>query len=183
MCSYRKYDEHVFEKILNFVTPDFTLNRGVIDEDKFNKKEWYTEKVNLFKLNGGFEIKRNGSNSYCADYSSTNTPSNIILPSQEQNYTDKYFKTVFVKSAEKLREADLLVFIGYSLPEEDHTIRFLLKNFVDSNSQEKEIIIIGRNISSATEIQNKALLLFPSISSSDGVYALNGSFDDLVKCT
>lgn len=173
--------DFIFEKILNNLSVSITLNRGVIDKAKFVKKEWHEQKLDLLKLNGGFEIYRSPSGSFHADYSNTCESPNIILPSQDQNYDDKYFKTVFVKSAEKLREADILVFIGYSLPKEDHTIRFLLKNFVDSHSKDKEIILIDRDLESAQKVQITALSLFPSIADQEGIYALNGSFNDLTS--
>jgi len=172
--------DYIFEKILNSLSEDITLNRGVIDKARFDNKEWHKNKVDLFKLNGGFEIHKNDNGSFCADYDIVGRAPNIILPSQEQNYDDKYFKTVFVKSAEKLREAHVLVFIGYSLPKEDHTIRFLLKNFVDSKALNKEIIIVGRNLAGAKEVHEKASLLFPSIAEAEGIYALDGSINDLV---
>lgn len=173
--------DFVIEKILDSKNrDDICLNRGLINLIDFSAKRWTKNRVSLFKINGGFEI--DGCNdSININYSFANSKSNIILPSQEQNYDSKYFKSVFLKSASKLRDANLLVFIGYSLPTEDHTIRFLLKNFIDSRHTDKEIIVVGRSASSAKRIRDNVALLYPQLESEEAIFALDGSFNELVK--
>lgn len=173
--------DFIIEKILINMSMDIHLNKGVIDQAKFDSKEWHKVKVDLFKINGGFEVFKDPSGLFYLDYNEKEKSPNIILPSPEQNYDDKYFKSVFVKSANKLRESNTLVFIGYSLPVEDHTISFLLKNFTDTHREDKEVIIIGRSLSSAQSIHEKASKLFPSIHEKDGIYSCDGSFDDVIE--
>lgn len=172
--------DFVLEKILyGYSEGSICLNRGLINKSDFSEKRWSKNRVCLFKINGGFEIDGCDDN-ININYSFEDSKSNIILPSQEQNYDNKYFKSVFIKSANKLREADLLIFIGYSLPQEDHTIKFLLKNFIDSRNTDKEVIVVGRSAKSATEIRTRVAQLFPQLEAKDAIFALDGSLNDLV---
>ncbi|MFT5164240.1 MAG: hypothetical protein ACI9FJ_002841, partial [Alteromonadaceae bacterium] len=171
--------DFIIEKIIHNTSANVSLNRGVIDKKQFADKSWQNDKVNVFKLNGGFEISQDHNGSYI-DYNHNSHTPNIILPSQEQNYNEPYFDNIFIKSAAKLRGADLLVFIGYSFPEEDHTIRFLLKNFSDSHNKNKEIVIIGRNIGSATATKANACKLFPYLADKEAIYAFDGELNDLL---
>ena len=155
---------------------DFT--RGVINKNVFDNKCWCTERIPLYKINGGFEIKK-GNSGFFADYQKHEDTPQIILPSQDQLYDDKYFKAVFLKSVDKLREAKTLVFIGYSMPEEDHTIQFLLKNFMHGNNKDKLIYVINRNADSASKPASVLAKLFKDISQNEGLYILDGDINSL----
>ena len=91
----------------------------------------------LLKINGGFEILANGED-YLLDYSHResdailNQPPVLILPSREQNYSDPYFRAIFPKAVRLLRETKILVLVGYSLPEDDALIRFILRQFAEA---------------------------------------------------
>lgn len=88
----------------------------------------------LFKLNGGFEIFRDDGG-YEIDYRNTTAlrPNDrmpeLMLPSKEQNYAEEYFQSIFPKAIRILQEAAALVIVGYSMPEEDALLRFLIKQF------------------------------------------------------
>ena len=173
--------DFIIEKIIYNTGKDISLNRGVVDRNKFKDKQWHQDKINLFKLNGGFEISQDADGCYVDYGGHEKHRDNIILPSPLQNYNDSYFDSVFIKSANKLREANLLIFIGYSMPEEDHTIRFLLKNFNDSSNSEKEIVVIGSGAQSALKVAEKVKSTFVEIGKNDGVYAFNGGLGDLLR--
>lgn len=173
--------DFIIEKILRNSAQDISLNRGVVDKKQFAAKKWHKDKVNLFKLNGGFEVSSDSQGSFI-DYDGHHEHlDNIILPSPQQNYNDPYFDSVFVKSAAKLREANLLIFVGYSLPEEDHTIRFLLKNFNDSSNTEKEIVVIDYGEQNAMDVARKAQDVFPSLAEKEAIFALKGNLSDLLE--
>ncbi len=175
--------DFVLEKLLYGQSMDaLSINRGLINKKDFNERRWSRKRVSLFKINGGFEIDGCEDNVHI-NYDFEKCASNIILPSQEQNYDNKYFKSVFIKSAHKLRDANLLVFIGYSLPDEDHTIRFLLKNFIDSNFSMKEIIVVDRDGDSACKVREKIAGLYPTLEESEAIFSLDGSFIDLINET
>lgn len=90
----------------------------------------------LLKLNGGFEILADGSG-YTLDYSErpakdlTERPPVLILPSREQQYTDPYFQSIFPKAVRLMRESAVLVLVGYSLPDDDALIRFIIRQFAE----------------------------------------------------
>ena len=91
----------------------------------------------LLKINGGFEILADGEN-YLLDYNCRNSqdilnqPPVLMLPSREQNYGDPYFRAIFPKAVRLLRETKILVLVGYSLPEDDALIRFILRQFAEA---------------------------------------------------
>src|SRR5262245_48925023 len=58
-------------------------------------------------------------------------PPVLMLPSREQDYTDPYFRAIFPKAVRLMRESTILVIVGYSLPEEDALIRFILRQFAE----------------------------------------------------
>ncbi|HIF9512816.1 TPA: SIR2 family protein, partial [Photobacterium damselae] len=173
--------DFIIEKIFYNIDKNQFINRGAIDHNKFTKEEWKKSSLSLYKINGGFDVFYKDDNNYFINYTDETSSPNIIIPSQDQDYSDKYFKNVFIKSANKLREANILIFIGYSLPEEDNIIRFLLKNFVDSNNSNKEVIIISQNLDSAEKIKEKVERLYPDLSNKDAIHIFDGSFNDLIK--
>ncbi|NVP03148.1 SIR2 family protein [Photobacterium damselae subsp. damselae] len=172
--------DYIIEKIFHDFD-GYQLIRGVINNNDFKNKKWNGNKISLFKINGGFEVF-NDMNGFYIDYYSKDRTPHIILPSKEQNYDNKYFKSTFIKSAEKLRDAEILIFIGYSMPKEDHTIRFLLKNFIDCHSNtNKEIFIIDKDLSSGIDGPlSKLRILFPSLSD-NGIKVLDGDINTLAR--
>ncbi len=156
--------------------------RGVFSKDAFEQKNWQpcSDECQLLKINGGFEIFHSGTEyGFSADYKKAENSDEIpklIVPSREQNYSDEYFRSVFLKACTKLRESDLLVFIGYSLPEEDYILRFLLSTFLDTpKSDNKEIYIIDYGKDNAKERADKVKLLFPQLDE-DKIMFYNGTF-------
>ena len=104
----------------------------------------------LLKINGGFEILRSGDD-YVLDYSKR-TPSQVIdeppvlmLASREQDYTDPYFRAIFSKAVRLLRESQVLILVGYSLPEDDGLIRFIVRQFAEEaeDGRGKSIFYVG----------------------------------------
>ncbi|HFQ4948553.1 TPA: SIR2 family protein [Vibrio vulnificus] len=171
-----------------------SLDRGIIERRSLLEYEWNNSDTGLYKLNGGFEIFTNLSG-YYIDYNKSATKQRdiewdapcIIIPSQEQDYSNKYFENCFIKASNKLRESSILVFIGYSLPVEDNAIRFLLKNFVDCSSNQlrsKEVYVISRDVDGALNILERVKDLFPRLLESGeqhAIKALNGSFNELCE--
>jgi len=93
----------------------------------------------LFKINGGFEIYKRGRE-YELDYRARAAAAEggdapqLMLPSKEQDYTQDYFKAIFPKAVRLLQESKALVIVGYSLPEEDSLLRFLMKQFAEDRA-------------------------------------------------
>ncbi len=183
--------DFVIEKIFSGFGVEF-FERGFIQSEALKKTSWGKDETKIYKLNGGFEIFSSNS-SYCIDYSRAKkkspnpvefgTPS-IIIPSQEQDYSDRYFENCFSKASNKLRVANKLVFIGYSLPIEDNAIRFLLKNFLDCPTHKlsnKEIIVISHNKADALSVRERVMEVYPRLAEKDfAITALEDGFTQLV---
>lgn len=78
-----------------------------------------------------------------------------MLPSNEQDYTQKYFKALFPKAIRLLQESKILVVVGYSLPEEDALIRFLIRQFAEDRADGDQKVIFYIDLSSETVQKNK----------------------------
>jgi hypothetical protein len=145
-------------------------------------EHWLT--WSLLKINGGFEILRDGDG-YVLDYGPRapqavlNQPPVLMLPSREQDYTDPYFRTIFPKAVRLLRETLVLVLVGYSLPEDDALIRFILRQFAEEaeDGRDKFIFYVGPS----ADDSKRALLgqIFPAITSVGvpRVITYQGGFD------
>ena len=137
----------------------------------------------LLKINGGFEILADGEN-YLLDYNCRNSedilkrPPTLILPSREQNYGDPYFRTIFPKAVRLLRETRILVLVGYSLPEDDALIRFILRQFAEApeDGRGKYIFYIDPCLD---QKKDESLdQVFPMIKErAPKLYAFEGGFD------
>ena len=122
----------------------------------------------LIKINGGFEILRDGD-VYTLDYSErtfqevANQPPIIMLPSREQDYDDPYFKTIFPKAVRLMRDSKVLVIVGYALTEDDALMRFILRQFSEEpeDARIKEIFYIDMN--TQEEKLDRLREVFPSI--------------------
>ncbi|WP_202393510.1 SIR2 family protein, partial [Klebsiella michiganensis] len=173
----------VIDKVLSHAFPGRSISRGFPVHNNNILMCPQPKGIGLYKLNGGFEVVAE-KDGFKIDYDSLVDPKvvpNIILPSNEQDYGDKYFKTAFVKSSGQLRQADLLIFIGYSFPKEDFIINFLLNTFLDGNSTEKETVIIGRNKSSAIDTHQRACGVFKELNDKSALFYYGGSFSELCR--
>lgn len=136
--------DYVIETILdNLVGPDDSFNlytyRGVTPTQisgyanpKPTHGHWLAS--HLIKLNGGFEILRDGDG-YRFEYGPRDRteirehPPVIMLPSREQNYSDSYFAAILPKAVRLMRETSVLVIVGYSMPDDDALMRFVIRQF------------------------------------------------------
>jgi len=142
----------------------------------------------LFKINGGFEVFEN-SDGFEFDYTEkeisnirTNPPQ-IMLPSNEQDYTQNYFKALFPKAIRLLQESKILVVVGYSLPEEDALLRFLIKQFAEDRADGDNKIIFYIDLASEVEQRAKISSVFPHTEENRGLKCVpfSGSFIDWIK--
>lgn len=127
----------------------FTPHR-IIDEPNIAPihEHWLVQ--HLLKINGGFEILRDGDG-YVLDYSMRSSnkvmsePPILMLASREQDYSDPYFKTIFPKVVRLMRDTKVLVIVGYSLPQDDALIRFFLRQFAEEPEDgfDKVVFYIG----------------------------------------
>lgn len=142
----------------------------------------------LFKINGGFEIfEQHGNLEF--DYTEKKisdiryNPPQIMLPSNEQDYTQKYFKAIFPKTIRLLQESRILVVIGYSLPEEDALLRFLIKQFAEDRTDGNQKIIFYIDLSPENKQMSKISKIFPHSGEESGLKCVpySGGFIEWVK--
>lgn len=120
-----------------------SLYRGISPHRVCGRSIWEHPRTsfrhNLIKLNGGFEILRDGEG-YELEYRTRRaddvreSPPILILPSRDQDYSEPYYREIFPKAVRVLRETSVLVVVGYSMPREDALIRFVLRQLADSGA-------------------------------------------------
>lgn len=186
--------DYVIETILdNIVGPDDSLflytYRGFTPIEVVNQgniqpvhEHWLAQ--HLLKINGGFEILRRGDD-YVLDYSKRapnvvmRDPPVLMLASREQDYTDPYFRTIFPKAVRLLRDTRVLVLVGYSLPEDDALLRFIIRQFAEEGEDGRGKVIFY--IDPSSDAQKRAVLkaVFPSIAQmkTPAVVTYQGGFD------
>ena len=135
----------------------------------------------LIKINGGFELvaERGG---YALDYTEARrdkTP-NIILPSREQIYSDPYFDEIFPKAVRLLREARALAIVGYSLPEDDALLRFILRQFAESGEDGVGKVVFYIDMAPSDAMRERVEKLFPFLlpKGTLALHCYSGSFSD-----
>ena len=137
---------------------------------------------NLLKLNGGLEIFRQDGR-YVFDYRKrdaeeyTASPPILMLPSREQGYTDPYFLAIFPKAIRLLQESSILVVVGYSIPEDDALLRFIIRHFCEdeADSYEKKFFYI--DVSGRQKQRNRLTGIFPFLEK-HRVLTYSGSFSE-----
>lgn len=133
----------VFGRLYRGVTPALICGRTIWDHLPL------TVDRNLIKMNGGFEILQRGDG-YHFDYRDRQDeavreePPLLILPSRVQDYGDPYFHEVFPKAVRLLRESDVLVIVGYSMPREDALLRFILRQLAENpeDARGKHVFVV-----------------------------------------
>lgn len=154
------YDERDFPVMLNYGI-DFT-------NFNFDKNSWQRPKepmVNLYKIHGSlnwlycpicnsititpFEggvmrIIENINQAKCLNCGQITVPI-IVPPTYFKNMSNVYLSTVWNKSEKAIRESDVLIFCGYSFPEADMHIKYLLKRVQTSRTKENLKVIVVNN--------------------------------------
>jgi hypothetical protein len=141
----------------------------------------------LIKINGGIEILRRGDG-FALDYSNRSDqeiavdPPVLMLPSREQDYRDPYFDTIFPKTVRLMRESTILVIVGYSLPEEDALMRFILRQFAEEpeDGRDKVVFYIDR-LGRRTKLERLERLFPGRRGRNPLIVTFEGSFDLFVR--
>lgn len=141
----------------------------------------------LIKINGGFEILRQGDG-FVFNYENrtpseiASSPPVVMLPSREQDYSDSYFQAVFPKAVRLLRETTVLVIVGYSLPDDDALMRFILRQFAEEPEDGREKILFYVDPSDVAVKQSRLETVFPLRNGKyPTVVPFNGTFNDFVR--
>ena len=171
-------DESLFLYTYRGFTPTHVANIPNFSPLHHHDLSWH-----LLKINGGFEILPNGED-YLLDYSRRkpddilNRPPVLILPSREQNYGSPYFRAIFPKAVRLLRETKFLVLVGYSLPEDDALIRFILRQFAEAPEDGRDKYIFYIDPCSNKKKREAIARVFPMVEKMvPKLYTFKGRFD------
>lgn len=142
----------------------------------------------LLKINGGFEIVP-ATNGYEIDYSLRGDaaiqerPPLLILPSDVQDYDDHYFQQIFPKAVRLLRETNVLVIVGYSMPPEDALLRFILRQFAESPNDAigKYVFVIDTKNHQTIKHRLQEIFFYTSYSEWPKQYYYSGKFESFCK--
>ena len=166
------YDIHIDNAIANLYDEKsfpVMLNYG-IDFANFNlsKNSWQRPidpMVNLYKIHGSLNwlycpicnsititpyeggvmrIIENIKQAKCLNCGELTVPI-IVPPTYFKNMSNVFLSTVWNKSERALRESDVLVFCGYSFPEADMHIKYLLKRVQTSRLKDNLKVIVVNN--------------------------------------
>jgi len=139
---------------------------------------------NLLKINGGFEVFKDG-NEFEFDYRQTRSdaqlrenPPQLMLASREQDYTQTYFHAMFPKVVRLLQETEILVVVGYSMPEEDALLRLIIKQFAEDRADGSRKILFYVDKSDDESQVEKVNRVFPHVEEVHGLTVIpyGGSF-------
>jgi hypothetical protein len=140
----------------------------------------------LIKINGGFEILRSGDG-FEFNYENRKPdeiaarPPVVMLPSREQDYRDPYFQAVFPKAVRLLRETTVLVIVGYSLPEDDALMRFIIRQFAEEPEDGRNKVIFYVDPTPEDAKLGKLETVFPHRRGRNpAVVPFNGTFNEFV---
>lgn len=171
-------EEYLYLYTYRGFTPTHVANEQNIRPVHDHGLTWH-----LLKINGGFEILPRGEN-YLLDYSRRkpkdifNDPPVLMLPSREQNYDDPYFRTIFPKAVRLLRETKILILVGYSLPEDDALIQFILRQFAEAPEDGRDKYIFYIDPCSDRKKRKAIAQVFPMIERKAlKLYTFEGGFE------
>lgn len=141
----------------------------------------------LIKINGGFEILRSGDG-FAFNYENRRAdeisadPPVVMLPSREQDYRDPYFQAVFPKAVRLLRDTSVLVIVGYSLPDDDALMRFIIRQFAEEAEDGRSKILFYVDPSDDVTKRSRLNAVFPGREGRHPrVVHFNGTFNEFVR--
>ena len=169
-------DDSAFLYLYRGITPDRICGQ-VQNEPAFA----HSLVFNLLKLNGGLEVfHENGR--YHLDYRLRSfdgcraSPPVLMMPSREQVYQDDYFLAVFPKAVRLLQESTVLVLVGYSLPEDDALLRFILRHFCEDEADAHQKVVFYVDLCSQRQQLRNLQSVFPFAGRVLTVHTHSGSF-------
>ncbi|MFQ9287062.1 MAG: SIR2 family protein [Intestinibacter bartlettii] len=202
------YDIHIDNAIASLYDANkfpVMLNYG-IDFTNFNmsKNSWQKPiepMINLYKIHGSLNwlycpicnsititpyeggvmrIIENIKQAKCLNCGELTIPI-IVPPTYFKNMSNVFLSTVWNKSERALRESDLLIFCGYSFPEADMHIKYLLKRVQTSRLKEKlKVIVVNNHAKKRNSLREKEKNRYERFLGKDVVYT-EYSFEEFAK--
>lgn len=105
----------------------------------------------------------------------------IVPPTYFKNMSNIFLSTVWRKSEMLLRESDAIVFCGYSFPEADIHIKYLLKRIQTSRKKDNlKIIVVNNHKQKRESTKEKEKIRYERFLGKDVIYT-EYSFEDFAK--
>ncbi len=125
-------NDYKFNEIRNTNQPFLDFYYG-LDENNYSRLENYGKKISLkyAKIHGSINFHKKDNN---------NIP--LIIPPTWNKTSEKEMKPVWQLAYELLKNSEEIVFIGYSLPETDLYVKYLLINGINDCFNLKKITIV-----------------------------------------
>jgi NAD-dependent SIR2 family protein deacetylase len=142
------------------------LNKGRIKLLKLHGSlNWlYCERCNELDITVGEKgiveyLKDNSSELKCVTYPNCtcNYVPLIVTPTYLKNYDNRIFQKIWEEAEREIASAEELIFIGYSLPQADMLIKFMLINGIGKNSKRPRITVVDQLGGSEAEKNFKEL--------------------------
>jgi hypothetical protein len=169
-------DDTSLQYLYRGVTPSSVCGK---DTPRVVHDHWLV--FNLLKINGGFEIFPSKAG-YEFDYREktaedyVQNPPTLMFPSREQDYMSDYFNAVFPKAVRLLQESRFLTIVGYSLPEDDALLRFILRQFCEDRADATRKVLFYISPSPEAEQFQRVQQLFPFAGKDLKVVLYSGGF-------
>ncbi|MFW6311371.1 MAG: hypothetical protein ACOC1K_03960, partial [Nanoarchaeota archaeon] len=78
---------------------------------------------------------------FCNQFSRENVlESSFITPTYIKNFESLHYRRIWRIAFDELAEADEIIFIGYSFPEADYELRYLLKKAINKDTNIKVVL-------------------------------------------
>lgn len=190
------YDEKNLPIMLNYGIDFANFN--------FNKNYWKKpegQMVNLYKIHGSLNwlycpicnsitltpyeggvmrIIEHIKQAECLNCGELTVPI-IVPPTYFKNMSNVFLSTVWNKSEKALRDSDVLIFCGYSFPEADMHIKYLLKRVQTSRQKDNlKILVVNNHDKKRNSVMEKEKNRYERFLGKHVVYT-DYSFEDFAK--
>ena len=129
---------------------------------------------------GVMRIIENISQAKCLECGETTVPI-IVPPTYFKNMSNIFLSSVWGKSERLLRDSDIVVFCGYSFPEADMHIKYLLKRVQTSRKKDSlKIIVVNNHKTKRNSTKQKEKTRYERFLGKDVIYT-DYSFEDFAK--
>ncbi|MGN1033222.1 MAG: SIR2 family protein, partial [Intestinibacter sp.] len=202
------YDIHIDNAIGSLYDEEkspIMLNYGIdFTNFKFKKNSWKRPEgkmVNLYKIHGSlnwlycpicnsvtltpFEggvirIIEHIKQAECLNCGELTLPI-IVPPTYFKNMSNVFLSTVWNESEKVLRESDIIVFCGYSFPDADMHIKYLLKRIqVNRKNDNLKIIVVNNHSKKTNSVKEKEKDRYERFLGKDVIYT-EYSFEDFAR--
>jgi hypothetical protein len=105
----------------------------------------------------------------------------IITPSMLKSLDSKLFREIWSDAATKLDNADQIIFIGYSLPQADFEIRYLLRKHIKKTTKIDVVLAESDEPKSESDILSKPESRYRNLLPGNDISFYYNGFENYLK--